>query len=218
MSETLFGGEMSGTPKETRGATRAAAKGVESYLTSGGTSGPLAKMDQQSMMALLGFDPSTIGFESALKSSLMDPTDVTAGLFRSMAPFEQQYLDRATTTQAGQFGGLGGRFSRNAMDANTLLRGQVGAEFARAREEALINAAAQRNQVLAALMQARTGAGSVLNQRLAAMYGFLNPGAPNFREGIFGDLLGAAGALGAAGIMAGSGGTAAAALPALGAL
>lgn len=155
-------------------------------------------------MGLLGFDPGTIGLEPAVTSSLIDPSDTTAGLFKSLIPFEQRLTEEATTTQAGQFGQLGGRFSRNAVDADTRLRGELGSQFERARQEALITANAQRNQAIANILNSIASAQSVGNQRLATYLNFLQPGAPNFQQGIFGDILGAAGNI--AGILTQRGG------------
>lgn len=183
---------------ETRGATKAAAGGIESLFATGGTGGPLAEMQSQALMALLGFDPSTMGFGEAAESALRDPADVTAGLFASLVPFEEEFMERQTTEQAGQFGGLGGRFSRNLVDADTRMRGRIGSEFLRTRQEGLLAAGAQRNQALAALLGSVQGAGQVGNQRLQAILQFLNPGAPNWQEGIAGDILQAGGTAAAA--------------------
>lgn len=166
-------------------------------------------------MDLLGFDPSTIGFESAAESALADPTDVTAGLFRAMEPFEQELTERSVTEQGGQFGQLGGRFSRNAVDADTRLRGRLGAEFARSREQALIQAAAQRNQALTSLLNAVSGAQQVGNQRMASYLNFLSPGAPNYQQGVLQDLIGAGGNIAASALL-GPAGPAVAALSGIG--
>ena len=144
-------------------------------------------------MDLLGFDPGTIGFEGAASSALSDPSDSVQGLFRSMAPFEAEETERATIEQAGQFGQLGGRFSRGAVDADTRLRGRMSAEFGRNREAALLQAGQQRNQALAALLNSVANAGQIGNQQMGQFLQFLQPGAPNFQEGIAGDILGAAG-------------------------
>ena len=201
MSDVLFGGEKSGTPIETRGATGNAAYGINQYLQGGG--GPMANLQSQSLMSLLGFDPGTIGFEGAATSALRDPTDVTAGLFRSLEPFEKRFTERSTQTQLGQFGGMGGRFSRNASDADTMMRGELGNQFATVRETALLEANNQRNQVLAALLGAVNQAGQVGNQQMGNYLQFLSPGSPNWQQGILGDLLGAAGNV--AGAYAGGG-------------
>lgn len=177
---------------ETRGATKTAAGGIEELLRTGG--GSLARMESQSLMDLLGFDPSTMGFEEAARAALVDPADATAGLFASLAPFEEEFMGRQTTEQAGQFGQFGGRFSRNLVDADTRLRGRIGSEFLRTREQSLLAANAQRTQALAALLQSVQGAGQVGNQQLQAILQFLNPGAPNWQEGIAGDILSAGGA------------------------
>jgi len=151
-------------------------------------------------MNLLGFDPSTIGFESAATSALADPTDVTAGLFRALRPFEERYTNQATTEQVGAFGQLGGRFSRNALDADTRLRGELGNQFEVARQNALLTANEQRNNALAALLTAVANAGQVGNQRTANYLSFLSPGSPNWQTGIMGDLIEAAGNVIAAGV------------------
>lgn len=144
-------------------------------------------------MNLLGFDPGTIGFEGAAKSALSDPTDVTAGLFKSLEPFEKRYTEEATTTQLGKFGGMGGRFSRNASDADTIMRGELGNQFATARETALLEANEQRNQVLAALLGSVAQAGQVGNQQMGNYLSFLNPGAPNWQQGFLSDIIAAGG-------------------------
>ena len=186
---------------ETRGGARAASRGIESLLGTGGTGGPLARMQSQTLMDLLGFDPSTMGFEEAGRAALIDPADATAGLFASLAPFEEEFMGRQTAEQAGQFGQLGGRFSRNLVDADTRLRGRIGSEFMRTREQSLLAANAQRTQALASLLGSVQGAGQVGNQQLQAILQFLNPGAPNWQEGMAGDILQAGGQVGAAALM-----------------
>jgi hypothetical protein len=66
--------------------------------------------------------------------------------------------------------------------------------FARTREQSLIDVQGQQAQAMAAVLQALLGArGQTLD--------FFRPGAPNFREGIFGDLVAAGGQAAAAALL-----------------
>jgi hypothetical protein len=101
---------------------------------------------------------------------------------------------------------MGGRFSRNAMDAEEMLRGRLAAEFMRTREQALLGASEVRNQALASLLGASTQAGQVNNQFLASLLGFLQPGAPMYQPGILGELIAAGGTIAGQAVGAGGGG------------
>lgn len=152
MSGVLTGREISGTPLETRGGTRA----IAGRTLSGGESR-----------------------DALLDMVLTDPRDALRGLFAAMVPFEERQVEQGVAGLRSGLGRLGGRFGRSAMDAETQLRGEFANQFARSREEALIQANAQ---ILQALLGLR---GQELD--------FFRPGAPNFQEGILGDLLGAGG-------------------------
>ncbi len=178
MPDQLFGGEVSGTPIETRAGTSRIANELTgaggSRLVSGATRGAL------------GFGPEGIGIEAAVQRLLADPSDRLMGLFAALEPFERRTTNRAIESTRGSFGRLGGRFSENILEAEGQVQGELGAQFARTREEALLQAQAQQSQALAVILQGLLGArGQTLD--------FFSPGAPNFQEGFFGDLIAAGG-------------------------
>ncbi len=177
MPDALFGGEVSGTPIETREGTGRFA----SELLSGGT-----RLQQGAAQGALGFGPQGVGIEEAVMRLLADPADRLRGLFASLEPFEQRTTQEAVQGTRASFGRLGGRFSRNILEGEARTRGELGSQFARARQEALLTAQGQQQQSLATILQALLGARGQTLQ-------FFQPGAPNFQEGFFGDLLAAGG-------------------------
>lgn len=175
--DQLFGREVSGTPIETRGGTSQIANELltgQGRILSGAT--------QQA----IGFGPGGVGIEQAVMRLLADPGDRLQGLFASLEPFERRQTNQAIESTRGSFGRLGGRFSTNILEAESRVQGELGAQFARTREEALLTAQGQQSQALAVILNALLGArGQTLD--------FFAPGAPNFQEGFFGDLLAAGG-------------------------
>lgn len=187
MSDTLFGGEISGTPIETRPGTQAIAQD----LLGGG--GRLAAAGR----GALGFGPDQTG--EAISRLLVDPADRLMGLFAALEPFERRQTEEAVAGVRGGFGRLGGRFSSNLINAESRTRGELAGQFARSREESLLEAQGQQGQLLAQLLQALLGArGQTLD--------FFRPGQPNFREGVLGDLISAGGTVAAAQAGGGPGG------------
>lgn len=182
MGQTLFGGEVSGTPLETREGTRAIASDL---LRGGG--GRLAAASR----GAVGFDPRSIGTGAVAERLLTDPRDRLRGLFSALEPFEMRQTEQAVEGVRGGFGRLGGRFSRNLADTETQVRGELAERFARSREQSLLDAEAQQMQTLGMLLQALLGARGQTLQ-------FFQPGQPNFREGFLGDLISAGGRIGAA--------------------
>lgn len=177
MSDLFFGGEVSGTPLETRSGTGQFAE----ELLSGGS-----RLQQGAARGALGFGPQGVGIERAVMSLLSDPADRLRGLFASLVPFEERQTEEAVAGVRGSFGRLGGRFSENLLNAEGRTRGELAAQFARTREESLLAAQGQQSQSLAVILNALLGArGQTLD--------FFQPGAPNFQEGFFGDLLSAGG-------------------------
>ncbi len=183
MGDTLFGGEMSGTPIETRGGTRR----VASDLLSGG------RLVSEASRGSLGL-PGDMDLGGVTERLFTDPGDRLQGLFAALRPFEERQTQQAVEGVRGSFGRLGGRFSRNVLDAESRTRGEVAGNFARSREQSLIDAEGQQIQALATVLQALLGArGQTLD--------FFRPGAPNFREGIFGDLVSAGGQVAATALL-----------------
>lgn len=181
MSSTLFGGEMSGTPIETRGATSAIG---EDLLRGGGR---LAAASRGS----LGFAPGDIGTGAAAGRLLRNPRDRLRGLFAAMEPFEARQTEEQVAGLRSGLGRLGARFGRSGAESEERLRGELGNQFARTRQEGILEAEGLQAQTLAQILQALlTGRGQTL--------GFLQPGAPNFREGILGELIAAGGNVAAA--------------------
>ena len=180
MSDTLLGGEVSGTPLETRGGSK---KIGQDLLTGGGRLAAAGR-------GAVGFGPDVTG--QAAERLLVDPADRLMGLFAALEPFERRQTDEAVAGVRSGFGRLGGRFSRNVVDAESRTRGELAGQFARTREESLLEAQGQQGQLLASLLQALLGArGQTLD--------FFRPGAPNFREGVLGDLIAAGGTVAAGG-------------------
>jgi len=178
MPDALFGGEKSGTPIETRRGTQELAQ----ELTGGGP----GRIQSGSARQALGFGPQGVGIEAAVQRLLADPADRLQGLFAALEPFERRTTNEAIEETRGSFGRLGGRFSRNLLEGQARTQGELGAQFARARQEALLTAQGQQQQSLATILQALLGARGQTLQ-------FFQPGAPNFQEGFFGDLLAAGG-------------------------
>ena len=193
MSSTLFGRERSGTPTETRGLTRDLASRFQSEL-GGLTFDP--QEAQADFLRILGFDPGDVGLPGAIRSGLIDPADETAGLFATMRPFEQRMMAEGSADLLSNFGAGGARFSRSAQDAQTRMASEFGAEFGRNREQALLGANAQRNQLIASLIPQLIGAQQLSMQNQYApwdiMSRFASPGPMAWQPGIAGDLLGAA--------------------------
>lgn len=201
MSDILFGGEVSGTPLETRDGTSNIAAQLIQML--GDPSQGAGRLVTGSQMNTLGFDPSSLGLGDVVKRSLQDPASRTSGLFASLEPFERRSRDQAVSDLRGGFGRLGGRFSSNRDTAEAELIQSLNQGFMRTREEALISAQGEQNQALAQLFQAMIGSAGIGVDQLQALLQFFQPGAPNFREGILGDVIGAAGNLGAAKVTGG---------------
>jgi len=176
MGDTLFGGEVSGTPIETRAGTSQ----IANDLLSGG------RLTADATRGALGFGPMGVGIEDAVRRLLADPADRLQGLFAALEPFERRQTNQAIADTRGSFGRLGGRFSTNVLEGEARTQGELGAQFARTRQEALLTAQGQQSQALAVILQGLLGArGQTLD--------FFAPGAPNFQEGFFGDLIAAGG-------------------------
>lgn len=189
MGQTLFGGEVSGTPLETRGGTKAVA---------GDILNPTGRLVAGASSSALGLDPRFLDLAGAAGRMLEDPGSRLRGLFASMEPFERRSTEEAVEGVRGGFGRLGGRFSRNVGEAEARTRGELAGNFARSREQSLIEAQGQQTNTLATILQALLGGrGQTLD--------FFRPGAPNFREGALGDIIGAAGNVGAAAATGGLG-------------
>lgn len=197
MGDTLFGKEVSGTPMETRGATRSIGRRIERGFQFGRD--PLGDVRSAASRETLGFDPALIGAPSAARAALADPADQMEGLFTSLRPFEERTVSRNVSDLRNMFGTVGGRFSRRLPQAESNLRGRLAEGFARTREQSLLEAAARRNQALQSILglNIRAGEGAI-NPLLS----FASPGRPNFQEGIAGDIL-AAGGRAAAGYFGG---------------
>lgn len=187
MATTLFGGEMSGTPIETRGATSA----IGADLLRGG--GRLAAASRGS----LGFTPRGVGTGAAAGRLLRDPRDRLRGLFAALEPFEARETERQVAGLRSGLGRVGARFGRSALEAEGNLRGELGERFSRARQEGILQAEGMQAQTLGMILNA-------LLQGRGQTLGFLQPGAPNFREGILGELIEAGGNVLAAQAAAGS--------------
>lgn len=184
MSGVLFGQERSGTPVETRGGTEQLAGDI---LSGGG------RLQSQATGGAIGITPGGTGVEAAAQRLLQDPSDLLRGLFAALVPFEERQREEAVAGTRGSFGRLGGRFSTNLLEAESRTRGEVAGQQSLAREQSILDATGQQGNVLAVILNALLGArGQTLD--------FFAPGAPDFQQGILGDLIGALGAFAASGI------------------
>lgn len=205
MGDTLFGGEKSGTPVETRGATKDLAR-LYQGLMSGGTQGMMDFFQGQSGNAfgsMFGITPDRAGVADAVQGGLTSPADRMRGLFAAMRPFEDRQVNQAVAGTRNMFGTAGGRFSRNLQGAEAQTRGELANQFARSRQEGLLSAQAQQSNFLAQLMGlANQSAGQGL-QGMGLMNQFMQPGAPVYTQGILPGLISAAGNIFAATQMGG---------------
>lgn len=196
MGSTLFGGEKSGTPKETRGAVNDLAKYYQTLMSQGGPGAlgqGFGRMATESMVNMLGFDPSQLGLDEASIAALMDPADSTAGLFAAMQPFEAQETANQVAGLRDAFGTMGGRFSRNMLTAEGQARGELAGRFQQNRQQALLQAGAQRTQALLGIMGAAQQARQQAFQEQVVpwqmMQNYLQPGAPVYTQGMMPGLL-----------------------------
>lgn len=184
MGSALFGGEVSGTPIETRGGTAATGDALQGAVGRGDFD-PFSRSRMEAIMSLLGFNPADIGLGDAASRSLVDPRDRTAGLFAALEPFEERQRENLRQSQSA----TGGRFGRSAVFGEAVLSG----ELARSREQSLLEADAQQTQALSVLFNALLGGGQLGQEGVNALLRFFQPGSPNFQEGVAGDILGAGG-------------------------
>jgi len=197
MGDTLKGKEISGTPMETRGAASTLAQMLQQYMTGGGAA-PFQRMQTDSIMNLLGFNPGSVGLGDAITSSLADPSKATSGLFASLKPFEEEATNRAIAANNEAFGNLGGRFSSNLLAGQSRTLRDLNMGFEKTRADALLGADANRNNAIASILQSLIGAGNVGSNNTSAFLNFLQPGSPAYKPGILGDLIGAGGTAAAA--------------------
>jgi len=205
VGKTLFGQERSGTPLETRGATGQLGSLLQNFLQGGGQGQmPFQRQGADSLMSLLGFDPTGGGLlQGAVGQSLTNPADRTSGLFAALQPFEDRTTNRAVADLREQFSGTGNRFNTNLLTAEGDLRSRLGEGFAKNRAESLLTAQGQQNQAIGQLLQGILGGQGIMSGEhqnfLNNLFSFLQPGAANWQQGIFGDIAGAAGTAAGAG-------------------
>lgn len=175
--------ERSGTPRETRGAARAAGGVSEQFFQSlleGGGEDPFGRLRAASMRHLLGFDPGMVGFGDAARSALQDPADATRGLFTALDPFERRQSQQLSADVREGFSNFGGRFGREAADLETRARGELANQFALTRQQGLLQANQQRNQALASLLALTQGAHQTAQDPISQLLAFSRPGSPVF--------------------------------------
>jgi len=195
--------ELSGTPKETRAGTQELANLFRSMF-GGGPEGlveglaPFTRLGSQSFQSMYGVDPSMLGIGEIAQELLAHPEDLTAGLFRSMVPFEERETSRQVAGLREMYGTMGGRFSRNLMQGESELRGELGGQFARERQRALLEAGGQRAQTLLGLMNQMQASQAMGQQGLGMIMDFFRPGAPVYQEAMLPYLIAAAGRVAAA--------------------
>lgn len=215
MSDFLFGGfktppQQSGSPLETRGAIGDLAgilqqsfgraldpkKALFQDLRSGAQqfgqsriSSPFQRMASELSLST-GFSPEQ--FNPALMRALIDPASQASALTRTLEPFEQRQTEQSVAGLRSGLGTLGGRFSRNALEAESQLRGELSNQFARNRAQAVMDAQGQQAQLLSQIIPAamQTSLQAQLGP-LSFLGSFLQPGAPQqamFQQGAFGQL------------------------------
>jgi hypothetical protein len=198
--DVMFGKQVSGTPLETRGLT--------SQLANTFAPQNLGKLQMQGMMNMLGFDPSQLGLgEFAQAAMNFNPQSLAGGgafgdYLSAREPFDLREQGRARGESTMQAANVGARFGGNTSSAASQAAGEIAG-----RQEAERTAAAPgfANIDIQSQLARNQGFGSILNAlpalagaamdpyRMAA--GFAAPGAPQFQQGIAGDLLGAGGML-----------------------
>lgn len=199
VSKSIFGGTSSGTPVETQGLARQMA-GLYGGAAQG-VSNPFGRFTQGAMQNILGqsFSPEMLGSSFAQAMSY-DPAQQIAAVQASLNPLEQQASDMAGNAVRSSMGTLGGRFSRNAMDAEGRARGQVAQQYGNIRANTALSGtlAANQNQnsLLQGLGQLLLGAGQLGTQQLGQIGSFAQPGAPVMQQGILPGLAGQGGQLG----------------------
>lgn len=207
MSDTLFGSVESGTPLETRAGASQMASFLQSVL-SGNTDrlNPFQRLGAQSFSNLFGVTPGDVGVSGVVTDLLRDPSSHTSDMFAAMRPFENRQTKEAVAGTRAMFGTAGGRFSRNAADAEARVRGELADQFGLNRQQALLQAQQQRGNFLANLfgLAGQNQQMSMMPLQLAAQ--FMQPGAPVVREGLLPGIISAAGNIYAGRQFAGGGG------------
>jgi hypothetical protein len=201
MSDLMFGRERSGTPLETRGGTQQLARMLQGLLggSPAGARGlenmmePFHRMGAQSFMNLWGLDPRELGIGEVARDVLAHPGDRTRGLFSAMEPFEERETQRQVAEMRDIFGTAGGRFGRNVAGAEGELRGELSGQFARSREQALLEAGGQRIQALLGLLGAGIQQQGASLAPLELLTRFFQPGPMVWQEGIAPDIIRGAG-------------------------
>jgi hypothetical protein len=196
MGQTLMGQRESGTPMETQQGASDLARMFQMFMQDP-TGSSMGRMANQSMMNMLGFDPSAVGMNEAATAALTDPRDSVSGLFSAMRPFEERQTAESVAGLRDMFGSMGGRVSRGAADVESIMRGELGAQFGQNRQQALLEASGQRNQALASLLAASNQAQQGAWAPIDIMSRFMQPQAPMEREGLLPGLLSAGGNLAA---------------------
>jgi hypothetical protein len=183
--------EMSGTPQETRGAASNAGNMFGQMFRGGNfdsimanLGGSMSRNATAAQMAMLGFDPSILNLGGVAQDLLVDPADATSGLFAAMQPFEARTMAENVAGIRGSLGSLGGRFSRNLVEGEGQLRGEIANQFAKTREESLLAANAQRSNnygMINQLLQSAANSGNANTlQALQTILGYIQPGAPAY--------------------------------------
>jgi hypothetical protein len=160
--------ERSGTAVETRKAAQSGGRATEQFMNFLGGAGGVDPRAQ-----LLGFDPGQMDFGNIIKQILAAPGDATSGLFSAMAPFEEQETERNAAAMREMFGASGHRMSSSLARSEGGMRSEAAGRFGMNRQNALLNANAQRQQALMSLL-------GLTSQSANPFFGFATPGAPVF--------------------------------------
>lgn len=204
MSDTLMGKEISGTPIESRRTARGADDLFSQFLTGMLRGGGLTpgRLGAESFSNLLDFNLGDLNLGGAASDLLADPRSQTSGLFAALQPFEAEETSRQVSGLRNAFGTVGGRFSRNLAEGEGALRSRLAGEFARNREQAILQANQQRLGAFNTIIQAALQGDQNALQLLSIITSFGSPGQPGFQQGLLPSLISAGGNIAAAKFLA----------------
>lgn len=111
----------------------------------------LGVLGGQGAAGLLG-EQGLIQQQGLAEALLAGPEEATRGLFSALEPFEQRETERQVAGLREAFGTAGGRFSRNLLGGESMLRGELANQFNLARQQGLLGAEQNRIAALNALL------------------------------------------------------------------
>jgi hypothetical protein len=196
-----FGDLFRGAPFETRGKFGQTIRGNQPANLEdvfGRLQDIIGRLGSSAVSDTLGFDPHQLNTFGAFEDLLAGGSTLDAAL----RPFEERETARQVGGLNESLGALGGRFSRNARDAEIELRGELGNQFARRRAEDFREGQGIQLQGLSTLLNSMLGAQSTSGSQtlalLDAITRYLSPGDSFIQQGLFPSLIEAGGKIGSA--------------------